>query len=127
MTILLADDNELNRFVANKLLTRWGYEVLEAVNGTEAILEWIQKKPHLILMDIQMPVLDGIAATQEIRQKEKEQGLLRTPIIALTADAEQKTYERIIAAGLDDRIVKPFDPVALRTLIERTNDALRDS
>lgn len=119
-SILLADDNELNRFVANKLLTRWGYQVLEAVNGAEAIKEWNQKRPSLILMDIQMPIMDGIIATQHIRAAEKKEDCPRTPIIALTADAEKKTYGRIQAAGLDDRIVKPFNPVTLRALIERT-------
>lgn len=119
-SILLADDNELNRFVANKLLTRWGYQVLEAVNGAEAIKEWNQKRPSLILMDIQMPIMDGITATQHIRAAEKKEDCPRTPIIALTADAEKKTYGRIQAAGLDDRIVKPFNPVTLRALIERT-------
>lgn len=120
LSILLADDNELNRFVANKLLQRWGYQVLEALNGSDAVQIWKEKKPALILMDIQMPVMDGIEATQKIRIKEKQEGLKRTPIIALTADAENKTYDKIQAAGMDDRIVKPFDPVSLRRIIDRT-------
>ena len=124
-TILLADDNELNRFVANKLLTRWGYTVHEAVNGADAIKTWNQKAPSLILMDIQMPIMDGIEATQQIRLQEKEAGLTRVPILALTADAEQQTYHRIQHAGMDDRIVKPFDPVTLKELIDRALDRVK--
>jgi len=119
-TVLLADDNELNRFVANKILKRWGYNVLEAVNGADAVQLWNEKNPTLILMDIQMPVMDGIAAALQIRNEEQEKGLPRTPIIALTADAEQQTYEKIQSVGMDNRIVKPFDPVTLRDLIDRT-------
>lgn len=117
--ILIADDNELNRFVASKLLIRWGYEVTEAVNGKEAIEAWENEGACLILMDVQMPVMDGIEATVWIRNQERARGLTRSPILALTADAEEQTYQRIIAADMDDRIVKPFDPTALRTLIER--------
>ena len=120
VSVLLADDNELNRFVANKLLTRWGFTVIEAVNGAEAIKAWSDNRPDLILMDIQMPIMDGITATLKIREAEKKEGYPRTPIIALTADAEQKTYSKIQDAGLDDRIVKPFNPITLRDLIERT-------
>ena len=122
--ILLADDNELNRFVASKLLNRWGYEVTEAVNGKEAIEAWALDNTCLILMDIQMPIMDGIEATGWIRKQEADQGLSRTPILALTADAEEQTYRKILAAGMDDRIVKPFDPTALRVLIERVTSEM---
>ena len=117
--ILLTDDNELNRFVASKLLSRWGFEVIEAKDGLEAIKAWKDQGPCIILMDVQMPEMDGIEATRHIRYEEEKQGVLRSPIIALTADAEEKTLERILACGMDDRIVKPFDPPALRGIIER--------
>ena len=117
--ILLTDDNELNRFVASKLLSRWGFAVIEAKNGLEAIDAWEDQGPCIILMDVQMPKMDGIEATRHIRYEEEKQGMLRSPIIALTADAEEKTLERILACGMDDRIVKPFDPPALRGIIER--------
>lgn len=117
--ILLTDDNELNRFVASKLLSRWGFEVIEAKNGLEAIEAWKNQGPCIILMDVQMPEMDGIEATRHIRYEEEKQSVLRSPIIALTADAEEKTLERILACGMDDRIVKPFDPPALRGIIER--------
>ena len=123
--ILLTDDNELNRFVASKLLSRWGFEVIEAKDGLEAIDAWKDQGPCIILMDVQMPEMDGIEATRHIRYEEEKQGILRSPIIALTADAEEKTLERILACGMDDRIVKPFDPPALRGIIERVMDQFK--
>ncbi len=117
--ILLADDNDLNRFVASKLLMRWGYEVHEATDGTEAVEIWQSLGPCLILMDVQMPKMDGIEATEHIRREENRRNLTPSPIIALTADAEDKTYRRILACGMDERIVKPFDPPTLKALIER--------
>ena len=118
--ILLADDNELNRFVASKLLSRWGFQVIEAHDGREAIEAWARHGPCIILMDVQMPNMDGIEATHHIRAEESRTGTKRSPIVALTADAEEKTLERILACGMDDRVVKPFDPPALRGIIERT-------
>lgn len=118
--ILLADDNELNRFVASKLLMRWGFEIHEAVDGAEAVRVWNELGPCLILMDVQMPIMDGIEATKAIRMQEEERSLPASPIIALTANTEEKTHEAILACGMDERIVKPFDPPTLKALIERT-------
>ncbi len=117
--VLLADDNELNRFVASKLLSRWGYEVVEAVNGQEALAAWRDMGPCVILMDVQMPEMDGIEATKHIRRLESERHLARSPIIALTADAEESTFKRVLAAGMDDRVVKPFDTAALQSILRR--------
>lgn len=123
-SILLADDNELNRFVASKLLQRWGYSVVEAVDGKEAFEKWSSTDPDLILMDVQMPNVDGVEATLQIRKAESElpgdqkRHRDRIPIIALTADAEEKTLQRITAAGMDDRIIKPFDPTALQSILK---------
>ena len=116
-TILLADDNELNRFVACKLLNRWGHEVHEASNGEEAVTLWRMLGPCLILMDIQMPVMDGVDATILIREEEKKKGIKRSPILALTADAEESTLKRILQSGMDDRVIKPFDPPTLRAMV----------
>ncbi len=116
--ILLADDNELNRFVACKLLERWGYTVVEALDGEAAVEAWKKMKPCIILMDVQMPNMDGVEATQKIRDLELGlPGLPKSPIIALTADAEEKTLLRVLAAGMDDRIIKPFDPPTLQALL----------
>lgn len=117
--ILLTDDNELNRFVASKLLSRWGFEVIEAKNGREAVDAWAKHGPCIILMDVQMPEMDGIEATRKIRSEEMRTGVQRSPILALTADAEEKTYDRILSSGMDNRIVKPFDPPALKDIIGR--------
>ena len=117
--ILLTDDNELNRFVASKLLSRWGFEVIEAENGREAVDAWSQHGPCIILMDVQMPEMDGIEATRKIRSEELRKGIQRSPILALTADAEEKTFDRIMASGMDNRIVKPFDPPALKDILGR--------
>ena len=116
--ILLADDNELNRFVACKLLGRWNYDVVEAEDGVEALEKWKSMAPCIILMDIQMPRMDGIEATGQIRAMEQESALPRSPIIALTADAEEKTLMRLLGAGMDDRVIKPFDPPALRAILD---------
>ena len=118
--ILLADDNELNRFVACKLLERWGYTVVEALDGASAIEEWQKLKPCIVLMDVQMPNIDGIEATQRIRDMEQNHlELPKSPIIALTADAEEKTLLRILAAGMDDRVIKPFDPPMLQAMLNQ--------
>ena len=117
--ILLTDDNELNRFVASKLLSRWGFEVIEAKNGREAVDAWSKHGPCIILMDVQMPEMDGIEATRKIRSEEMRTGVQRSPILALTADAEEKTFDRILASGMDNRIVKPFDPTALKDILGR--------
>ncbi len=117
--ILLTDDNELNRFVASKLLSRWGFEVIEAKNGREAVDTWSKHGPCVILMDVQMPEMDGIEATRKIRSEEMRTGVQRSPILALTADAEEKTFDRILASGMDNRIVKPFDPPALKDILEK--------
>lgn len=123
--VLLADDNELNRFVASKLLSRWGYDVVEAVDGLDAIEKWNELGPCIVLMDVQMPDMDGIEATEQIRLQERERGWKRSPIIALTADAEEETHRRVLRAGMDDRIVKPFDTAALQTLLRRTRVGAR--
>ena len=118
--ILLADDNELNRFVACKLLERWGYNVVEALDGEAAIKEWHKIRPCIILMDVQMPNIDGIEATQRIRDIEQAHTEMpKSPIIALTADAEEKTLLRILAAGMDDRVIKPFDPPMLQAMLSQ--------
>ncbi|MCH1582191.1 MAG: response regulator [Flavobacteriales bacterium] len=125
MKVVIADDNELNRFVARKLLERWGFEAIKAEDGKEAFEAWQQHHPCIVLMDVQMPVMDGIEATRKIREYEEESRVVhRSPIIALTADAEKKTMLNIIAAGMDDRIIKPFDPPALQALLKHHTSKL---
>ncbi len=115
-TILLAEDNELNREIAEEVLTELGFKVDSVENGQLAV-EAIQAKDYdLILMDIQMPVLDGYKATQQIRNlpnKEKA----RTPIIAMTADAFEEDKQRAIDSGMSGHISKPFHPDKILELI----------
>ncbi|MGE5655556.1 MAG: PAS domain S-box protein [Actinomycetota bacterium] len=103
--ILVVEDIIENRKLLLKLLGTVGFEVREAVNGEEAIALWSSWKPHLILMDMQMPVLDGNEATRQIKQAPEGED---TVIIALTASAFEEQQERILSAGCDDFMCKPF-------------------
>lgn len=107
--ILVVEDKAENRQLLVKMLTNAGFTVQEATNGQEAIDLWQHWQPHLIWMDIQMPIMDGYETTQAIRQREQLQALLpRTVIIALTAHAFEENRQRVLAAGCDDCITKPF-------------------
>jgi PAS domain S-box-containing protein len=102
--VLLVEDNEYNRLIANTLLQNAQVSVTEATNGQEAIAQAQEQAFDLILMDVQMPVLDGFEATRHLRQ---ELGLT-TPIIALTASATSGEKQRCLAAGMSDYLTKPF-------------------
>jgi signal transduction histidine kinase/CheY-like chemotaxis protein/HPt (histidine-containing phosphotransfer) domain-containing protein len=116
--VLVVDDNEINRFVAAEMLEQMGYQVETAENGAEAV-EFVKKSEFLVvLMDCQMPVMDGYAATQEIRRIEGSQGQ-HQPIIALTAHALSGERERVLAAGMDDYLSKPVRPNSLDRMIRR--------
>ncbi len=111
--VLLAEDNKINQVVAGKFLSKWEVEVDIAENGAEA-LEMVQNKDYnLILMDLQMPVLDGFEATKKIRKLGGKYSKL--PIIALTASAVLEIHEEAIGAGMDDFVTKPFDPKLLNS------------
>lgn len=121
--IIIADDNEIGQFVADRMLKRWGFTVLLASDGKEAIDLWKANGPCLILMDIHMPNLNGIEATQAIRTLEKSKALdgqvvVKSPILALTADAAELTVSQLKKAGMDGHIPKPFDPKHLHSQIE---------
>ena len=107
-TILVAEDDPINQTVIKSLLKLKGYRT-HCVNDGKAALEvWEKLQPDLILMDIQMPEMDGIQATAAIREREKKQGL-RTPIIALTAHAIHGDRERFLASGMDEYVPKPVE------------------
>ncbi|MBD1808830.1 response regulator [Microcoleus sp. FACHB-SPT15] len=121
--ILVVDDVKVSRLLLVKLLTSTGFEVREAKDGLEAIALWETWKPHLILMDVQMPEMDGCEATRQIKSREKERGTWKdaenrqspipnpqsqTIIIALTANAFEEDRTVVLAAGCDDFISKPF-------------------
>ncbi len=108
--ILLAEDNDLNLFIAYEQLVSKGFNVDTAKNGREAI-ELLEKNNYdLVLMDVQMPEMDGLTATRIIRQQEKFQDL---PILAMTANAMSGDFESSLAAGMNDHITKPFYPASL--------------
>jgi two-component system sensor histidine kinase/response regulator len=115
--ILVAEDDPVNRKVAIGFLERFGYEVDAVEDGRLAVEAWESQKYHLILMDCQMPNLDGLAATQEIRRRETGSGR-HIPIIALTANATREAQDECKAAGMDHYIAKPFKQDALQACLE---------
>ena len=110
--VLVVDDVAENRTLLEQLLTTVGMDVSTASNGREAVDVWTRMRPDIVLMDVRMPVLDGIGATREIRRREREDESgdrdAPTPIIALTASAFDHDRDRILDAGCDDYIPKPF-------------------
>jgi PAS domain S-box-containing protein len=122
VTILVAEDNIVNRKVAVALLTRRGFGVIESVDGAEAVRIAAKMRPDVILMDVQMPVIDGFEATRLIRQRESKTGI-HTPIIAMTAHAMKGDRERCLAAGMDEYLSKPIEVQALFDLIKQVGIA----
>jgi Amt family ammonium transporter len=115
--VLLAEDNEVNQLVAREMLHRLGLECEVASNGCEAVEKARAGVYDLILMDCQMPEMDGFEATQAIREAERKSGSLagrRLPIVALTANAVKGDRERCLAAGMDAYLTKPVKPAELR-------------
>ncbi|MBM5569975.1 MULTISPECIES: response regulator [Deefgea] len=106
--ILLAEDNPTNRLVALRLLEKMGHQVICAENGEIAVTLYQQHQFDLVLMDMQMPVMDGLLATKTIRQLEAQSGAPRLPIIALTANALDRDREACMAAGMDCFLTKPI-------------------
>jgi CheY-like chemotaxis protein len=115
--VLLAEDGVVNQKVAVELLTRRGHDVILATNGQEALKRLDEHNFDLILMDIQMPILDGLAATTAIRQREQGTGR-HIPIVAMTAHAMAGDRERCLKAGMDAYVAKPFRPHELFRVVE---------
>lgn len=105
--VLLAEDNAINQRVAARLLEKHGFTVETAEDGQAAVEAWQRGRFDLVLMDIQMPILDGYQATAKIRELERQAGI-RTPILALTANAMPEDRARCLKAGMDGYIAKPI-------------------
>ena len=114
LTVLLVEDTEDNRFMMRRLLEMTGYRVVEAMNGEEAVKLAQDETPHLILMDLSLPVIDGLAATRLIR---KLPDFKRTPIIAVSAHDTSDFQSEAIQAGCNRYITKPIDFNELEELI----------
>jgi CheY-like chemotaxis protein len=114
--VLVVDDNVVNQRVARRFLERLGCRVEVAEDGAQAVAAHASKTYNLILMDMQMPVMDGLEATRRIRASEA--GETRTPIVALTADAMTGTLDRCLSAGMDDYLTKPLDVARLQGMLD---------
>lgn len=118
--ILIVEDYEGNIVVLSHILEEMGYDFDVARTGVEAINHWKANYYHLILMDVQMPEMDGLTATREIRHMEADQKVSPTPIVGLTAHALVADREKCIASGMNAYLPKPIDEAELRRTIERT-------
>ena len=116
LTVLLVEDSEDNRFMMRRLLEMTGYRVVEAMNGEEAVKLAERETPQLILMDLSLPVLDGLAATRLIRKLPQ---LASTPIIAVSAHDTADFQSEAIKAGCNSYVTKPIDFSELETLIRQ--------
>ncbi len=123
LTVLLAEDSEINQELAGELLTRAGVSFRTASNGREALELLDRESFDAVLLDIQMPVMDGLAAAREIRRHERFRDL---PLIAMTAHAMTGDLERSLAAGMNDHLTKPISPASLYGALKRwTHPRLR--
>jgi PAS domain S-box-containing protein len=118
ITILIAEDNLVNRKISKEYLRPLGYKIIEAGNGMEAVTRYQEQNIDLILMDVQMPELDGYGASRRIRELEKDR-TRRIPIIAITAFATAGYREKCLSAGMDDYLPKPFKRAELLQLINQ--------
>ena len=119
-TILVAEDNIVNQELALEMLDQLGCEVVLATSGTEAVEAFEPGRFDLVLMDCQMPELDGYEATRRIRVLERKgHGQEKVPIVALTANAMEGDRERCIDAGMDDYLPKPFHFAALGAMLAK--------
>jgi two-component system cell cycle response regulator DivK len=114
VTVLLVEDTEDNRFMMRRLLEMSGYNVIEARNGEEAVRVAHANRPQLILMDLSLPLIDGLAATRLIRRLP---GSKQTPIIAVSAHDTADFHSEALAAGCDGYVTKPIDFNELEELI----------
>lgn len=108
-TVLVAEDNKVNQILVNEILQDLGLSVVIAENGLEAVEAFKVRRFDVVLMDCQMPVMDGFEATRQIRAFESLSSAKRTPVVALTAAAREEEYSHAMASGMDDFMTKPFN------------------
>ncbi len=120
MKILLVEDNLLNQRIVLFSLKKYNHVITVANNGLEAVAKFIESDYDVILMDIMMPVMDGLEATVKIREVEQvNQVARRTPIIALTANTMDNDRSKCMSYGMDDFMAKPFDVEKLKSIFNR--------
>jgi signal transduction histidine kinase/CheY-like chemotaxis protein/HPt (histidine-containing phosphotransfer) domain-containing protein len=124
MVVLLAEDNPVNELMLRQLLLRLGCIVRVARGGAQAVAQWEQGGIDMVLMDVQMPGMSGLQATQMIREAENKRRLRRTPIVAVTANAMPGDRQACLAAGMDGYTPKPVSPQALMQEMDRVLAAL---
>ncbi len=117
--VMVVEDNPINLAVVDKILTKLGIQTTNAADGKAALDEFKHGNFDLILMDCQMPRLDGYAATKAIREREKRHHLSRTPIIAMTANAMPGDREKCLDSGMDDYLAKPIKPAGVRSMMKQ--------
>jgi CheY-like chemotaxis protein len=117
LTILVAEDNAVNQALVRRLLTRRGHQVTVAADGRAAVAEFQRQRFDVILMDVQMPEMDGLTASLEIRAQESREHRPRTPIVALTANAMTGDRATCLAAGMDGYVSKPIRTADLFAVI----------
>jgi len=123
LRVLAAEDNTVNQLVLKTLLHQIGVEPVVVGDGAEALEAWEAGHWDAILMDVQMPVMDGPTATRRIREREQQTGRRRTPIIALTANAMSHHVAEYLAAGMDDHVAKPIEAGRLFQALQAAIDA----
>jgi two-component system, sensor histidine kinase len=116
-TVLVVEDNAVNRIIAEEMLQSLGLDIIEAEDGIKALEVLARRSVDLVLMDCQMPLMDGYTTTLHIRERELRQRLPRTPIVALTADAYEEDARRALKAGMDAHLVKPYTRNQLREVL----------
>jgi osomolarity two-component system sensor histidine kinase NIK1 len=120
LRILLVEDNLLNQRIVLFSLKKYNHEVIIANNGLEAVEKFSESEFDVILMDIMMPVMDGLEATVKIREVETmKQAERRTPIIALTANTMDNDRDKCLSYGMDEFMAKPFDIEKLKTIFNQ--------